>query len=388
MMNTELTPVAQAARIVVVSDLHLGHRNTPTRHIVENLNRHVTCPKVFSKLDIFFVAGDLFDDLLLLTQDEIAEIQAWLFRTLALCLKYRVKFRLLKGTPSHDRDQSDWVDSIAKLCNEHFNCKIDFKYFNDISLEYFPEFDLKVLYIPDEIRPTGVETLRDAKQLALSEGWDGVDLAIMHGFFKSQLPACAVSPQALDENDWQDFVKGQLFIGHVHTHTVCGRIFAQGSFDRLSHGQEEDKGFALANLGPGSAINSVEFVTNPQAQTYKTLTCNHSEVDRAITYIDKMLANETGRIFVKIKAQEDKPILLAKRLLKQRYPLVHWDFEKIKSGEKQTREHASKSRLTQSLIINRSTVRAQLLDRLKVNGVSKEVIHHCSVLIDETLGRI
>jgi hypothetical protein len=377
----------RTARIAVVSDLHLGHRKTATRFIVDNLNKVVTHPNVFSQLDIFFIAGDLFDDLLMLSQDEISTIQEWIFRTLALCAKYKVKFRLLKGTPSHDRDQSSWVESIASLCKDHFHGDIDFVYQKDIAVEYFDQWNLKVIYVPDEARPTGMEILRDAKLLAAKQGWQSVDLAIMHGFFKYQIPVMKAHTHALDEEDWLDFVTGGIFIGHVHTHSRYKGIFAQGSFDRLTHGQEEAKGFARAIVAKDFC--QADFVENPGAMVYRTLVCNHEDVDKAIEYIDRNLKRLHQSVcHIRIRANDAKPILQSERVLKNRYPQVRWSFDKIKSEQDLKKHMQRKARLHESLIINKHTLHDQLLERLTLNGVSKEEMLLCSALIQETVSKL
>ena len=52
------------ASIACISDIHLGHRRTPTRLIVDNLYRAFPDSAETRALDVICIVGDLFDRLL------------------------------------------------------------------------------------------------------------------------------------------------------------------------------------------------------------------------------------------------------------------------------------------------------------------------------------
>ena len=84
----------------------LGHTRTNTFHVVDNLRKALPDNEETAKLDLILLAGDIFDHLLTLPQEEVDEIQAWITELLAICAKYNILLRVLEGTPSHDWKQS------------------------------------------------------------------------------------------------------------------------------------------------------------------------------------------------------------------------------------------------------------------------------------------
>jgi hypothetical protein len=131
------------------------------------------------------------------------------------------------------------------------------------------EYDLHVLYIPDEwsdsVDETYSQVLSQMEQLNIKK----VDIVIMHGQFKYQLVNAPDSIPKHDEMSYLDITKYFIHIGHVHKHSIFERILAQGSFDRLTHGEEEDKGFMLVHIDGHKS--TFYFVVNTQAKIYKTI---------------------------------------------------------------------------------------------------------------------
>jgi predicted MPP superfamily phosphohydrolase len=97
---------AGALRICTISDVHLGHRKTPTYAIITELEHLVVNRFAMSQLDALFITGDLFDRLLNLPFTDVGVIHQFFIKLLTLAKQFNVKVRVLEGTPSHDWKQS------------------------------------------------------------------------------------------------------------------------------------------------------------------------------------------------------------------------------------------------------------------------------------------
>ena len=86
---------------------------------------------------------------------------------------------------------------------------------------------------------------------------------------------------------------GLIFIGHVHKSSQYGRIIAQGSFDRLSHGEEDPKGHMRATRKT-DGTHDIVFIENKKAKKYITISCLYLPIEDAISKIDKDEAFKTG----------------------------------------------------------------------------------------------
>ena len=231
---------------LTLSDVHLGHKRTSTEEILKNLYIFFKdfTGEVYSDLDFIFIAGDLFDGLLDYSGNdrEIHSIKLWLNSIMRFCHKYSIALRILEGTPSHDWKQSFMAVTIYEIIDLPF----DFKYVNSLYIEQHSK--ATILYIPDEWTSSTDTTYKQVKELMNNIHIDSVDIAIMHGAFEYQLRQAPAKVQKHNEHLYESIVKYAINIGHIHTHSVHGKIIAQGSFDRLAHGEEEKKGAVVCHL--------------------------------------------------------------------------------------------------------------------------------------------
>ena len=98
-------------------------------------------------------------------------------------------------------------------------------------------------------------------------GIDKVDFAIMHGSFPHQLPPHIKVPMH-DPNRYLSIVKYIVVIGHIHKPSVHERIYTPGSFDRISHGEEEPKDI-LDLIYLSDDTWNVEFIENVNSKNIK-----------------------------------------------------------------------------------------------------------------------
>jgi len=62
-----------------ISDIHLGAQNTQTQHIIRNLDAMFPNNEITAQLDVIYIAGDVFDRDLMLTDPQVMDIQLWIF---------------------------------------------------------------------------------------------------------------------------------------------------------------------------------------------------------------------------------------------------------------------------------------------------------------------
>lgn len=313
-----MTGNSYKAKIAVVSDIHLGNRRTTTAEIIANLEKAFPDDAETAQLDILFLAGDVFDDCLSLSDTEVLEIDIWIGRLLRVCKKHDIMVRVLEGTPSHDWKQSRRFTVI----NDVGHIGVDLRYVADLSIEYIEKYDLNVLYVPDEWNNDTDVTLAEVKELMRGKGLDHVDLGIMHGHFDYQVPPVIKSPRHRSD-EYEKIVTSAIFIGHDHTPSNQGIIHATGSFDRLKHGQEHPKGHRRAiihHTGPASVV----FVENTTAKQYVTLDCTGLGVEDIITKTDEAAKALRDGANVRIEAESTNPIFENMAVLIRRYPLFNW----------------------------------------------------------------
>lgn len=315
-------------KYLVISDIHLGHNINKTEYITENLRAFfLQNAKVLKDLDIIFIAGDIYDRLLTPSSTDYIESSRWLMELIMFCKTYNIKLRVLEGTPSHDWKQAKLISSII----EKLEITIDYKYIETLHIEDMSDLGLTVLYIPDEYKHNSENTLKDVKKLMKELKLKEVDIAIMHGAFKYQIPFDLESNH--NEEEYLRLVKYYISIGHVHTSTVKDRILAQGSFDRLKHNEEEDKGCMLITLR-SNGDNSFLFLNNKKAMKFITLDYSNKSIEDILkdvkTKVSKLPVNSNVRLLT------DNHKELAKSLtsIKESYPGLRFKVESSSSNKK------------------------------------------------------
>ena len=304
---------------LVLSDIHLGHSRTSTTDIIHNLDvyfdNYITSSR-FSTLDVIFLAGDVFDTLLSYNDPDIHHIHLWFSRLLRFCYRNKIILRILEGTPSHDWKQSKTLLIVSSQAVDQGNVR----YIDTLCIEHIVELDLQVLYVPDEWNSSADITLTQVTQLLADNSLEQVDIAIMHGMFAYQCGWVNNNPHCHDIAAYLAIVKYWINIGHIHQHSVNDRVVAEGSFDRLAHGEEEAKGGVLMTLDIVNG-NRYEFMPNLLAKRYITIIVKWLDLDRAIGQIDKVIDRLPNDSYVRIKAKSSHPIYVAFDDIKRRYPL-------------------------------------------------------------------
>lgn len=348
--------------IAFISDIHLAHPRTDTYHIIGNLRKAFPDNAETGKLDILFLAGDVFDRLMNLPQVEVDAIQDWITDLLRTCVKWNIMVRVLEGTPSHDWRQSKQFVNV----NNSLGTPADLKYVDTLSIEIIEKHGgLSVLYVPDEWNADASVTWKQVNELMAIHGLESVDVGCMHGSFDYQLPIESVKNH--DSNKYMSIVNHYIGIGHVHIRTEKGgKILAQGSFDRLSMGEESAKGHYRAVIS--SKGNRHWFVENTGARIYKTLDCRTLSVDETIEMMVEY-ENEPDNSNFRLMIARGGAVQHGIKDLRNRFPqfriVTHMD--ELKEQEKQSLVQ-DKQRTIKPISITPTNISHLVLDRMKKQG--------------------
>lgn len=327
----------QKLNIAFISDIHLGHSRTPTEHIVKNLENAFPDNKETAKLDIIFINGDVFDSLQDFASNSSLAIIRWIVKFLSMCKRLDILVIVLEGTRLHD-----WKQSLIFLeLNRVYDIGCDLMYVDKIHIAFIQRFGIHVLFVPDESKPTAEETWQEVVRLMDEQGIDKVDYACMHGAFPHQLPEIEEIKHRLhDPVKYQSIVRHYISIGHIHQFSILDKIIAQGSFDRLVHGDEGAKGHVRLMKGVP------KFIENVGAMRYKTLEVSDRTADIVINDVDNYLSGDTTPCSIRLQcSKEDVAFGMYRRLI-QLYPYVRFEYiNSSKAKKKNTTTTVNKPKL-------------------------------------------
>lgn len=386
-MILDKTKIPGTLRYLVISDIHLGHPNNTSEEIITNLDKFFGYYKedIF-KIDILFIAGDIFDSSLKLSNPESAVILYWLNSLLVYCDKFKIKLRVLEGTPSHDWRQSENIGSLANKITPN----LDYRYFKALYIETIQDYNLTVLYVPDEWRTSTAQTLKEVDMLLAENNLEQVDIAIMHGNFKYQLTQAPDTIPKHDEASYLKRVKHFINIGHIHKFSVFERIVSQGSIDRLVQGEEEPKGGTLMSISDDKE-DTFRFIENKTAKIFKTIDARKATLADIYDKLDKEVLKLRPGSYVRLRLMPGSMILTIMKEIKIRYTEYIFSTPKI-DGEKDSqndynliKEVMDSSDYT-PIQITSDNVKTLLIDELDNMDNTEELHPHITyMIIDELL---
>ena len=358
---------------LLLSDIHLGHNRTNAEFIINNLKSFFK--KYYSKIikvDMIIITGDVFDRLLSINSPDSALIYNWLTELIKFCSDHNIKLRILEGTPSHDWKQ---VKLLYNIINK-FNIKVDFKYVDDIDIEFIRirEYEISILYIPDEIYDNAEDIWNVVKNKLNENNIDKVDLIAMHGAFKYQIPI-----KNLDflhnESRYINITNYLINIGHVHNHSEFDKILCPGSFDRLNFADEnDDKGGWLVTLYSNGKVKK-EFLKNTTAMVFKTL-----DLTKDSKQIDKILKTIPDYSNIRLLVDKDDSIRKLIDELHFKYPNKRFIIKDIhKKEEKDIKLNKDNKKELFRFKINKDNIKELL--REEIGDMDKRVEEEIDYLI-------
>lgn len=363
----------------VLSDVHLGHRKTPTERIVKNLHAAFPDTPETGELDALFITGDFFDRFLNLPDDDVYEIHSFIAYLLVLCKKRDIVLRVLEGTPSHDWKQSRLFESI----NQGSHLETDSKFVSVLSIEYLERFDMTILYIPDEWRPETEQTKEEVRFALADANLEQVDVTLMHGQFQYQLPEHVQAP-CHDPDYYADITRHAVFCGHVHKASRYRNIYVPGSFDRLTHGEEEPKGhwtFTFSDVGNTRAV----FHENVNAMPYVSIDVSDlddGEVMKAIATVADTAENLTH---FRVVAGDHDAASSMMDVIRKRWPYLNWTskFSKGKDAKKITL--VDRRATFKTVSITKDSIVELTQQALEDKSLSPEQISTCLGILNEVI---
>lgn len=364
-------------RAAFASDLHLGNRKNSAASIIANLNKYLSCDKFMVTIDILFLVGDVFDEALWLSSEDVAHIDAWITRLLLLCKKHDVVIRVLEGTPSHDRLQSCRFTIINDILLASSGAGADLAHVQTLSIEYIERFDITVLYIPDEWNHLTEKTLEEVRELMRAKNLEQVDFGIFHGIFPFQMPAHIKSLPVHDEEAYEAIVRCMISIGHIHIHSHKGKIYAQGSFDRLSHGEEAPKGFLRAVVQP-DGTRAVQFIENKGAKKHVTVYCPYEDMEDNLRVIDKVAEKLPAGSYVRVESNYLNPIITGVDTLKVRWPLLIWTTLAKGKEDKEDLSVISEEFVFIPITVSKDNIHELVMSRLAKHNLSADMLKRCA----------
>lgn len=354
---------------LVFSDVHFGHRRTSTLEIIKHLDQMFSSHKKWAKdLDIIYIAGDLFDRRLDIGSTDAVLSIGFLLKLVKYCSKNNIKLRILEGTPDHDVQAASMVAMIV----DKLNLDIDFKYIDVLHIEYIEDFDRHILYLPDKW-DTPDNTYSQIKAMLKKHNISMVDTVIMHGQFGFQIPYAEL-PSSHDEANFTKITRGLIHAGHIHNHTNKGKIVNQGSFDRLAHGEEEDKG-ALLVTGDKDKY-SWEFIVNKHAKIYKTIDIDTVIPNDIFKYVDKVVVGVPEGSYIRFKVPMGSPIPTMMKELRNRHIRLNLSYKY--DGENEDKKGVILNLVkpdiknSHSIQITPDNIDRILWDKISDNGLSKK----------------
>lgn len=358
-------------RIASLSDLHLGHGKNPPSEMVERLMTAFPRDAETAKLDVIVLAGDVYDHLLNLPDNAVNVIDHWIIYMLRLCKAMDIQLWVLRGTPSHDRDQSERFD----LINKSMDIGCDLLYVDELKIVWLPKFGINVLFVPDEWTDSAEKTLDQVHALMRLQGISKVDYAIMHGQFEYQLPPI-VKAQKHSAEEYLKIVDKLIFIGHVHVFSRYERIIAQGSFDRISHGEEGPKGHVRAIVRSNDDYE-IQFVETLDAKIFKTVDCRGIDLEASNARVEEQTQDLPDGSHVRIVADIGNPILQGIAGFEKARPYYFWTGLGKADEDKSFLEQTELLQSKQDYIpieITPDNVENMIMDFMARQGVDSEIM--------------
>ena len=365
-------------RVASFSDVHTGHHNTPTPEILDDLRVAFPGDAETAKLDLITIPGDFFDRLLTLTDPNVFYIKAWVNSFLRMAKRLKIVVIVLKGTPSHDWDQSQVF--VSENINAQIGCEL--YYVDKLDILTVESLDATFLCVPDEWLPEPDDTWNEVTQLMQRSGLDMVDFALMHGTFPHQLPGHIKTPRHNPER-YLSIVRYFIFVGHIHKHSVWDRIISQGSFSRLCHNEEEAKGHVLVNIKENGE-NEIIFVENKGARIYKTIDCRGLSAEEVLHLMAVTVPQYPEGSFIRIRANPGDPALAALKVLQTTYFGYNWSTPKVDSNTTATAKEIQQALTTkfQAISITPENIVGLVMDKIKQKSKNLVLIDHCQLLLE------
>lgn len=236
-----------------IADLHFGAINGVK--LLKELN-HLFIRKIekSDSVNLVVICGDLTDKALSYNDVSINSLLIFINKLAELCEKKEVRFRVIKGTNTHERNQLENYRYLES------NPNLDFKIINEMTVEEFN--GLKLLYLPENY------------EIKYSDIPNDIDFCFGHGDinFLNYGNKILDKKNSFQVNKLKKKIKHFGIFGHYHQFkNYEDKIFYIGSFSRWVFGEEERKGFVNVIYDDEDDSASIKFIENKLCDYYKTV---------------------------------------------------------------------------------------------------------------------
>ncbi|MCK9529114.1 MAG: hypothetical protein M0R77_00905 [Gammaproteobacteria bacterium] len=342
----------------VISDIHFGNTRIDNQRMAKAL-RDVLSDKnpKFQYINAIFFAGDIWDKLLSLNNPDLPEIFNKFLAIFRDCKKKNISVFILEGTKSHEWAQSNVLDSL----NTSSGICAQIKYIKELIVWYEERFQKNFLFIPDDLHHDHSIVLAQALEALKEKGLDCVDLAITHGMFKHHVPAGLSIPHH-DNSSYEVIVKDGIFNGHVHTHSEVGKVYTQGSFGRISHNEEEAKGYYHFWYDENDVFHKT-FIENTLAELFITVDCTGLNAEDSFKKVKALIAEKGEDMTIRIMSEGTNPIFSNMSELIKSFPFTRFSEPKKVKEEVDKETKAVDIKNFTPIVINRENIGQLVLER-------------------------
>ena len=248
-------------KLLFISDEHIGANRNPSSRVLKNIKETINNIEDLGALDGIINLGDS-SDMLLSTRSieyrDYIDLHLWLSE---LSNSLGIPYVYLYGTPIHEMDQFANVEHIIRRAYPG----LDLRVYRGVGIDDL--FGHTFLYASDEAINDNAVYETEVTKLLQEHGVDRVDFAITHAVYDSHitLPLPSVRSVKFIESK----TRYNVFNGHIHTHTINGKLITVGSVDRLAFNEEEKKGIGLYTHN--DHFTHYEFIENVNAMKFITL---------------------------------------------------------------------------------------------------------------------
>lgn len=331
---------------IIIADPHFGAIN-PIRFMKELDSCLFVRLNHMKKLDVFIIAGDLFDMKEYSSSETFRTVLEFLYKVLSHTEKLNTKIVILKGTRTHDDLQLYTLETIFKNCSRmKFVHSVEEDIINDVSFLYIPEE-----YVVDQT-------------LYYKEYFEKhYDFVIGHGmidkiWYAKDSKRKGMSSAPVFDVEQLCSIANYCYFGHVHEHKAYGknkRFKYVGPLTVWEY-DKKDCGFYIFQYDKTTELTKEIYVENDMAQVLKTFPISVSEdisMEELVNKVQMALDSDYDGLKIIIRIKSSSPIYIqAKNYLITKiglYEKAHLNFIVDEDNDAETEEEKSVREKTEKL---------------------------------------
>jgi hypothetical protein len=199
-----------------------------------------------------------------------------------------------------------------------------------------------MLYIPDNLPfKRSEQVIEQIQTLFRCYGWERCEVVLGHGTFTHALPVdIEHGPDCVYRiEQFKPLVEptGIVIMGHIHIHSRKDNVYYCGSFDRMSHGEEEPKGFfSFYKDNQPTATWNPQFHVNFGATLCQTITPQGNTTEELVESLisqTKTAFKSQDAGYLRVIYAEPELRGLYQKICKQYFPHLVFSGKSSKDGD-------------------------------------------------------